>query len=942
MAIRKYGLDWPNGSDPLAIELSMIKAGGIYNGQGMGMFEHLMAARLLIWPKRYKHRWTELMYRNFIDNDLTVLLGCASSQKTSHAVEFCLLNYWARPDNTLVILSTVNMEKLEIGVWGECKMLWSEGTRLYPWLAGNMIDHKKAISTDSLEDDGVRDMRKGIIGRPCYVGGKWVGLGILAGLKQDYIFYVADECFPRGTLVDTPSGLVPIETIMPGDWVISCTGPRTVTAIQSRLTDKLVKITLRDGRKIICTPDHPFFTQDGWEKACNLSETHYMMSPYETMRILRHEIPASHSPSTELRYLPVQNKTMPAMRESIQTQTCRERAEILRSILRGEMEYFSTGNQEEVLLQREVRKTLSIQETLVGESSKNGHGSFGKDETSKSDVQFSHSESCCRENSGDGAEADSEGREWHRTIESRMATYANVSRSCLEFSHKDRDEIWKWLSDVLQGRPGMAAPKAVHRSGRKFPQQSGPTTQRPKEAEIPRGAWVASVEVLKQDDPEFQNSGSNPGRCRVYNLQVEGHPSFGVNGLAAHNCQFMQEAFSLSWPHLFSNGNVKIIASGNPKHDPDDELGKTAEPQCGWNAMPEPQKTAVWDTKFMGGKCINLVGTDSPNFDVPEGQPEPYPRLIGRKFAKRIAHDHGEASFEFYRLVKGVMKVAFAHSRVITRQLCRDHHAMDGVKWKDDRQTNLYALDPSYGGEDRCVGMPLKFGEDVDGKQILLVMPYRVYKLDLVKNLSAEDQIAEIFAEELTTYNVPPENAFYDAGGKGTIGAAFARKFGHRVPVAVDSGAQPTKRPVREDLFVDDHGEKRLKRCDEHYCKFVSEMWFSARYTIEAGQMRGLLDDVMAEGCARIWEMSAGNKYKVESKNPSDPKERDTLKRRLGKSPDLFDCLVIGVEGARQRGFKIARLGGSASADGDDGFQWLSDRVRKHHDLIRSKQLTYA
>src|SRR5678816_4521057 len=195
--VTKYNSRFPDTMSDLEIELKCIAYGGKWtsNGKecGAGLFEHFMTARKLLWPNRYRHRWTDLMYQNFIDNDLTVLMACASAQKTSHATEYCLINYWARPNNTLVVLSTVNMEKLEIGVWGECKMLWSEARQRHDWLAGNMIDHKKAISTDSLEDDGVRDMRKGIIGRPCYVGGKWVGLGILAGLKQDYIFYVADE-----------------------------------------------------------------------------------------------------------------------------------------------------------------------------------------------------------------------------------------------------------------------------------------------------------------------------------------------------------------------------------------------------------------------------------------------------------------------------------------------------------------------------------------------------------------------------------------------------------------------------------------------------------------------------------------------------------------------------------------------------------------------------
>ena len=67
---------------PLRLELDCIAAGGTWknkDGQtcGLGRFEHLMRARALAWPKRYRHRWTDLMYQNFEDNDITILMGCA-------------------------------------------------------------------------------------------------------------------------------------------------------------------------------------------------------------------------------------------------------------------------------------------------------------------------------------------------------------------------------------------------------------------------------------------------------------------------------------------------------------------------------------------------------------------------------------------------------------------------------------------------------------------------------------------------------------------------------------------------------------------------------------------------------------------------------------------------------------------------------------------------
>lgn len=79
--IDKYGAKWDARYNPLQIELECIKWGGRWKSGakecGEGMFFHLMEARKLLWPNRYRHEWTDLMYENFISNDITILMGCA-------------------------------------------------------------------------------------------------------------------------------------------------------------------------------------------------------------------------------------------------------------------------------------------------------------------------------------------------------------------------------------------------------------------------------------------------------------------------------------------------------------------------------------------------------------------------------------------------------------------------------------------------------------------------------------------------------------------------------------------------------------------------------------------------------------------------------------------------------------------------------------------------
>lgn len=530
------------------------------------------------------------MYNEFIKNEFTVLMGSASCQKTSHASEYALLKYWTFPNDTIVLVTTVTMDKLEHAIFAEIKKLFREGLDKYPWLDGHVIDHKHCITTDDIEEEGaIRDLRTGILGRPCYVGKQYVGAGIFSGIKNTHVVFIADEL------------------------------------------------------------------------------------------------------------------------------------------------------------------------------------------------------------------------------------------------------------------------------------------------------------------------------------------------------QFMEPTFLAAADNLFSNDDVCVIASGNPQHNPDDQLGIAAEPIEGWSSMPEPQKTTIWPTRLYSGRCVNLVGTDSPNFDHPK---DVYKGLIGHKFAKRIkdAHPEGEHSRQYYTQVRGVMRIDLAKDRVITRELCRRHRAMDQPVWAGGERTRIYAIDPAYGGGDRCIAIWLEFGPGSEGKQILFISGYREIPISLQKAMSAEDQIAEGVAEDLARLGIPCQNTFYDSFGKGTIGFAFARKFGSNSPIPIDSGGRTTARPVRQDLLVWDEAkrQKRLKRCDEHYSKFVTEMWFSVRYAIEAEQVRGLPEPIMLEGCMREYLTVAGDKIEVEKK--------EDLRERLGRSPDLFDCCAVAVEGARQRGFLIDRLGTEADSAIEEE-DYLEEEEQRYRDIITSKLL---
>lgn len=82
---------------------------------------------------------------------------------------------------------------------------------------------------------------------------------------------IADECFPKGILIDNR----PIETIKVGEYVRSFSHiknsiefRKVVSVFQSR-PQRLVELSLSGGKKIVCTPDHPFWNGESYISACN-------------------------------------------------------------------------------------------------------------------------------------------------------------------------------------------------------------------------------------------------------------------------------------------------------------------------------------------------------------------------------------------------------------------------------------------------------------------------------------------------------------------------------------------------------------------------------------------------------------------------------------------------------------------------------------------------
>jgi len=346
----------------------------------------------------------------------------------------------------------------------------------------------------------------------------------------------------------------------------------------------------------------------------------------------------------------------------------------------------------------------------------------------------------------------------------------------------------------------------------------------------------------------------------------------------------------------------KAVFIGNSNNTrPENALHMVMSPPGGWGTFEFDGKTKVYNAARTAGTCIQcrciiLDGLDSPNNDYP-GETPRFPQLISKQRLSKYAPE----SEGYYSQGRGIVKLGLAGLKIITVELCDQFNAFDKDCIWDEETTKIGMLDAAYGGVggDRCTAGALEFGKCLDGTQRIKLMHSIEVPVKMNPKKIPEDQIAEFCRDYWIKLNVPPENVFFD--GRGRLALSFAQKWSPFVNV-VDFGGRPSERPAGPDLFIEDRltGRRRRKLAHEHFSKFVSELWWAVAFTVQGGQMRGLTRQIVEDGQPREWYKVKGDKVEIETKAE--------MKKRTGCSPDWADCLVCGVEGARQKGFVIASV----------------------------------
>jgi len=945
--IFKYGLKWDPWLSPLEIEFQMIQHGGVIERKGRkygeGLFQHYRNAQTIRWPEEDHHRWSDLILKTILEERLTVTQGSRDSSKTRTYVKWALIDYWCFPHNTLFLISSTDVRGLELRVWGDIKDLWDRNRDKFDWLQGNPVDSKHGIFTDALDETGdIRDMRKGII------------------------------CFVPETWVDTPTGKIQIKNAKPGTEVLNACGSGRIKAVGVSYAPKIVRVSLSNGEFLDCTPEHPFFTQCGWIKAIDLKKYDKVFSAYETMSILSEttwtRLPESEILFAILPYLQTQDivQTMPQDVSSVaqeikdgsgvilQYRLCfalgfpeRKTGEAGQQAVREMQSANADGSPQSRFLLTCLPRSPNVRQLL----SMSSGFSFASTFQNKAENALLRSILQAEIHESKNCPLFFAGNETRTPVGSGIST-SGVGPESL---HREKTEAERQAS--LHHGLGLPCDTPECGSGRGDSQHHRQAATRLETNERTKQTWVESVKVLESaGDARYEPS---KGGYRVYNLEVEGHPSYSVNGIIVHNCvpvldsegnetkllekfvgvkqkrrrvicdeaQFLPARY-LSILANVDKGDFKSGFTGNPLGQK--ALDRVAEPECGWANFPEPTKTATWRNKF-DGVTINLVGTDSPNFDI--GRPKDYDYLINADDARRVEKRFGKDSIEFYSQIMGVRKSGLNPRIVLTPEMCKVNGAYDQCLWGHEDLTNVLGIDAGYGG-DACETIFIQFGQSAVGNPVVKFHEPEIIPINLNDPSTPEDQIANGAKKMCQRLNVPFSNVYFEAGMRATLAISLARILGNEVN-AVNAGGPATERPVSSDLFVDDEtrfGAKRLKRCDEHYSKFITEMWFMVRLLVECKQARELPASVVKEFSEREWIWARGTKYELETK--------EDFKLRCHYSPNKADATAIALEGARRLGFDIARIPVRDAEKEHDN--WLEKEMAAHRKLASKGELKYT
>ena len=346
---------------------------------------------------------------------------------------------------------------------------------------------------------------------------------------------IVDECFPAGTLIDTPRGQIPIEDLYVGQPVRHALGVGNIEAISSRPAFEIMKLELSNGKSIECTPNHPFFTESGWCKASALAVGTCLFSREDVSRLrerfsseylVRSERETGQMPNGN--GLEAQKILFPRVPVN-GTPSAAGKQGSGKSV--HELETESKNSRENVpVLRQGISSSLLPSATDVGIGMEFATVLFNilLQESRESNVSAGSCGKNVRDAESNRSPTIDSRREWEDVEFSTGTAGADSERGNGIPNLNNSATASCGSIALLQTGCGNSISPSGNTTGWREPFCKENTQNRQTDSGMAGGIRVVGITHIKLESPRT-----------VYNLQVAGHPSFYADGVLVHNCHLI-------------------------------------------------------------------------------------------------------------------------------------------------------------------------------------------------------------------------------------------------------------------------------------------------------------------------------------------------------------------------------------------------------------------